>query len=195
MPGENITQDDILFYRGQFAKADAELAVVKKRRKLVRQRAKLAGIEVEVLDEVLKLENEDDATTLARMQTFARYAQFVSLPIGTQVSFFGDERAMAKHETDLDKAWRQGHEDGIMGKDRDQQAYPPMTELGMRYEEGYADGQGELFARLKSMDEGVSGETKRRGRPKKAKVVSDDENREGSSAPAGADRETEAAEA
>jgi hypothetical protein len=50
-PGHNgASRDDVLFFRGRMRKDEEDLQAAKKQRKKTRQRAELAGIELEVLD-------------------------------------------------------------------------------------------------------------------------------------------------
>lgn len=137
------TRDDILFFAGLFAKDQAAIKAAQKARKATRQRAQLFGIKVEILDEVMREAEKEDDTTHERLSTFKQYAEFMGLPIGSQLTLFdaGGSTASSARETLLDKAEREGRELGVMGKNTDEQKYPPMTDEGQAHLRGWHEGQ------------------------------------------------------
>lgn len=183
----NVSQDDVIFFRGQFRRDEENLALARAQKKKTRRRAELLGVEVEILDQAIKLEGENDATSIARLKTLQLYTRYLGLPFGHQFSFFGDEVGGDRGRLDeLEEAFAKGRAHGLEGAPRDEQAYPPLTEIGMRYAEGYDDGQDVLKQRLLAMNEEKEEPKRPRGRPRKpppeaqpAEETSEGENDDG----------------
>jgi hypothetical protein len=166
-PGHNgASRDDLLFFRGRMRKDEEDLQAAKKQRKKTRQRAELAGIELEVLDMARQLEDEDSNTTLRRMQTLQRYTEFLGLAIGTQLSFLTGADARQPQEDEYEHAYRDGRDRGLEGLPPDDQAYPPLSPLGIEHMKGWNEGQDENKRRLMEMN-GTEPPERKRGRPRK----------------------------
>lgn len=151
-----LDQDTFLFLRGQLALADAKLKEAKDARKKVRQHLENSGIALEELDEINAEEQEESETVRARWERRVQYAKWMSMPIGTQISFL-DVEAVAKAETDLlSAAYNEGYRHGVLGKTADTQKWLPTTPEGMRYAEGWADGQKVLTDKFVKMNEDMA---------------------------------------
>lgn len=185
-------RDDILFFAGQFRQADEKVKEARTNRKRIRQQAKLRGIEVEVLDHVMAVADEEDGTTINKMRTFKRYAEFMGLPAGAQLDFFdsaADGKAKSR-ESVLQKAHREGYERGIQGINPDEQAYPPMTDEGQEHLKGWHEGQDVLKAKFLKLNEEAAAAEAAKAAKKKGKAKDAEANGEAEPAPAEAAGET-----
>ena len=152
--GNGPTRDDLLFFMGQFRSADAKIAEARAVRKRIRSRAKLLGIDLQQFDLAIAQFDLEDDTTLDQLKTFKRYCEMLELPIGSQMQLFDTPDSPApSQEGLLKKAYQQGYDDGLLGKNPDEQAYPPMTPEGQEHLKGWNDAQAVLLSKLKVLDE------------------------------------------
>lgn len=147
------SRDDLLFFAGQFRLGKEKIKLAQTANKKIRQAAKLRGIEVMILDQVIRIADEEDDTEIDRLRTFKQYAQAFDLPIGSQLDLFdipaGNGRAPA--EALMEKAKRDGYERGLLGQNPNEDAFPPMTEEGQAHIARWHDGQKvnhEMFLKL-----------------------------------------------
>lgn len=152
--GNGPTRDDLLFFMGQFRSADAKIAEAKAIRKRIRSHAKLLGIDLQQFDLAIHQFDLEDDTTLDQLKTFKRYCEMLELPIGSQMQLFDTPNSEApSQEGLLKKAYQQGYDNGLLGKNPDEQAYPPMTPEGQEHLKGWNDAQAVLLSKLKVLDE------------------------------------------
>lgn len=152
--GNGPTRDDLLFFMGQFRSADAKIAEARAVRKRIRSRAKLLGIDLQQFDLAIAQFDLEDDTTLDQLRTFKRYCELLDLPIGAQMQLFDMPESNApSQEGLLKKAYQQGYDNGLLGKNPDEQAYPPMTPEGQEHLKGWNDAQAVLLSKLKVLDE------------------------------------------
>lgn len=141
-------RDEYLFLVGRMLDAEAKLAEARDHRKKMRQAAKLRGLDLQIVDLVEKMREEEDDTHFTRFKTIQRYAQYRNLPIGFQMKLF-DEGFGGPSEQDLhQKAYESGRELGILGKNPDDQAYPPVLPEGQEHMRGWHDGQKVLHEKF-----------------------------------------------
>ena len=152
--GNGPTRDDLLFFMGQFRSADAKIAEAKAIRKRFRSRAKLLGIDLQQFDLAIHQFDLEDDTTLDQLKTFKRYCEMLELPIGSQMQLFDTPNSEApSQEGLLKKAYQSGYDNGLLGKNPDEQAYPPMTPEGQEHLKGWNDAQNVLLSKLKTLDD------------------------------------------
>lgn len=175
------TRDDALFMMGQFAIAQAKLKEAQNSRKRIRQRAKNMGFDLEQFDLAIAERERQDGTTLDNLRTFQRYCQFFDLPIGSQFELFDkpNNGGGASQQSANEKAYREGYELGVMAKDPDEQAYPPMTPEGQEHMRGWHDGQKVNTDKLAKQSEEFAAEEaakkqKALGKKIKDQVAADD---------------------
>lgn len=143
-PGDNgPSREDLLFFAGQIRLADEKCTETRDARKKLRQAAVLRGIQLNMLDWVMKVAEEDDDTILDNLRTFKSYAQAFDLPIGSQLDLFGTPGSGSAQANGgvSEKAFRSGYQRGVAGLGPDDQAYPPMTVEGQEHMRGWSDGQ------------------------------------------------------
>lgn len=156
---KNLTLETFLFYIGQ---VDAQEEMVKRARarlKKIRDAAKNAGISLGEFDRARKARDVDSETTLASERTFAVYAKWMDLPVGHQMSFIDKLSSIPKTEELAEFHDRKGYTDGIMGKDRDMQAYGG-SEFEQNYLAGYARAQEAFMAMFKPLEMALDNEGK-----------------------------------
>lgn len=152
--GNGPSRDDLLFFMGQFRSADAKIAEARAVRKRIRSRAKLLGIDLQQFDLAIAQFDREENTTLDQLRTFKRYCELLDLPIGAQMQLFDMPESNApSQEGLLKKAYQQGYDNGLLGKNPDEQAYPPMTPEGQEHLKGWNDAQAVLLSKLKVLDE------------------------------------------
>lgn len=153
-PGTNGPgRDEVLFMMGQFLAAQAAIKVAQNANKRLRSQAKLRGFNLEQFDRAIAERERDDGTTVDNLKDFKRYCEFMGLPIGSQITLFDDPQAGTafSEEQLLKRAYDEGYELGVMGKNADDQAYPPMTPEGNEHARGYNAGKdvnNEKFIKL-----------------------------------------------
>ncbi len=148
---KNLTVDTYLFYVGQ---VDAQEEMVKRARarlKKIRDAAKNAGISLGEFDRARKTRDIGSETSLASERTFAIYARWMDLPVGHQMSFIDQLSSIPKQEELAQFHERKGYTDGIMGKDRDMQAYGG-SEFEQDYLRGYERAQDVFKAMFKPLE-------------------------------------------
>lgn len=169
------SKEDFLFFKGLFENIAGDLRDVKGRRKQARARAESVGLNVDMLDRVIKDQDNGGEVTLDELREYKRYAEWLDMPVGTQLSFLDSPKRRKQKEDDREKAARVGYSHGLAGAARDEQAYPPLTEIGMAYADAYDRGQDELKERFVAYNNQVD-EPKKRGRPRNRNGGADAEN-------------------
>lgn len=147
------TRDDYLFYVGQFKAAEKVIKEARDAKKKLRQAAKLVGLTVEVIDEVMKDAEKQDDTKLDRLTTYKQYATWHGLPIGSQISLLDHIEATKAKESVEKQAENEGYELGIMGLNTDEQKWQPHTPEGQAHLRGWQEGQKALADKFISLNE------------------------------------------
>lgn len=153
-PGANGPgRDEVLFMMGQFLAAQAAIKVAQNANKRLRAQAKLRGFNLAQFDLAIAERERDDGTTIDNLKEFKRYCEFMGLPVGSQISLFDDPQTKSEfsEEALLKRAYDEGYELGVMGRNPDEQAYPPMTPEGQEHLKGLNAGKqvnNEKFIKL-----------------------------------------------
>lgn len=156
-----LDQEGFLVWLGKFKQEDALFALARKRRDKVRKLAKNAGVELQIMDRIIKEEEQDPDIILRWMKTYRMYSEWAMSPIGQQLSLFDiPNSSLLSHEERLKKAQRAGYALGLTGKDPDKDAYPPDHEFHQIHMEGWHNGQRILLERIKPIDDAIDSEAK-----------------------------------
>jgi hypothetical protein len=135
-------REETLFAVGQLKSMAQEKSDLAKKHKGIRNGLKLQGHVLKDIEHNIEIEKQLDDTELATLKNRARIAQFMGMPIGSQVSFNDILNGSAPSQTDVMKAaYDKGYELAIKGAFVDDQAYPPMTQEGAQHRSGWDDGQ------------------------------------------------------
>lgn len=170
--GDNgVSRDTCLFFVGQLKAADKILADARAERKKLRSTMKLQGIDLEILDKVLSLQKQEDTTNLLQQKTLKRYAEFLGMPLGSQMQLFDSPQSGVSfsQEAILKKAYDEGRERGLMGQNPDYQAYPEISPEGQEHTRGWNEGQESLASRIKDLKSIQAAEEKARAAKRAAK--------------------------
>lgn len=115
---------------------DSEIA----RRRTLLKNAKAAGIDVDDLKWVVRQKTRDPRD-VEREDTRRRwYAQIMGLPVGTQLGLF-EVPQQVLDDNALHDATRAGLHVGKQGGNRHDNPHPPASELFVRWDRGYMQGQ------------------------------------------------------
>lgn len=148
-PTNGASRDDILFYRGRLEAIGEEKKALRLKEKKLKQSMALKQIDIGILEMVMADSRLKDDTILERHQKYQRYAEYLGLPIGAQMSL---TLVPGPARDPLEKARRDGYEAGIMGKDLDEQAYPPITDEGQAARKAWNEGQAKNLAKIKELE-------------------------------------------
>ena len=158
-------REETLFAVGQLKTMATEKAALAKKHKSIRSALKLQGHVLKDIEHNIGIEKQLDDTELATLKNRARIAQFMGMPIGSQVSFTGILNGNAPSETDLMKlAYQKGYDLGIEGGWPDEQAYPPMTQEGAKHRSGWDDGQKQHMDKLIKLNETIANHSAKKGK-------------------------------
>lgn len=160
-PTNGPDREEFLFMVGQIARANEALKAARDAKKKLRSHFKLRGVDLEQMDLAIAEKEREDGTTVDNLRTFKRYCEFLGLPIGSQMQLFDSPQGNGvSHETILKKAYADGYERGVMGKNPDTQAYPEMMPEGQEHMRGWSDGQDVLKAKFVRLSEAMAAEEK-----------------------------------
>lgn len=161
-PGSNMADaETVLVFLGKIASEEAKVAAAKKRLNKVWKLAINSGIVRKDLELVRKFADQDADTVLGTLQRIKQYAQWLDVPIGSQLSIFEIPSSSILSSDELaERAYRAGYVAGIMGKNPDFEAYPVGHEHNQRHAEGWHDGQAVLLARIQPIDIAMDSEGK-----------------------------------
>ena len=152
-----IDQEGFLSWMSKIKQHNAVVALHKKQRDKVRKLAKNAGVELAIMDRIIKEEDQDPDTILRWMKTYREYSEWAQNPVGTQLSMFDlPNSSLLSHKEREDKARRAGYTLGLLGKDADKQAYPVDHEFHQAHMGGWMDAQRVLGERLKPIDDAIN---------------------------------------
>lgn len=148
-----VDADTLLVYLGQIQQEEAKVKLAKQRLNKVWKLAINAGIVRKDLELVLKFADMDPDTVLGTIARIKDYAQWLEIPIGKQLSLFEIPNSSILSSDELaERAYRAGYVLGVQGKNPDDQAYPPLTDLGQRHLEGWGAGQRVHLERIKPIE-------------------------------------------
>ena len=103
-----LDAESFLVWVGKLRQEDALFQVARKRRDKVRKLAKNSGVEMGVLDRVLKDADKDPDIVLKSMSTYKQYSEWLDAP-GRQMSLFEiPNSSMLSHDERAEKAKRAG---------------------------------------------------------------------------------------
>lgn len=141
-PASNsMDAESFLVWVGKLRQEDAVFDLARKRRAKARRLAKIAGMDMSILDRVLKDADKDPDIVLKGMATYKQYSDWLDAP-GKQFSLFDlPNSAMLSHKEREEKARRTGYTRGVMGQNPDAEAYPIDNEHHQQHMEGWHDGQ------------------------------------------------------
>lgn len=148
-----VDADTLLVYLGQIQQEEAKVKLAKQRLNKVWKLAINAGIVRKDLELVLKFADMDPDTVLGTIARIKDYAQWLEIPIGNQLSLFEIPSSSILSSDELgERAYRAGYVLGVQGKFPDEQAYPPLTDLGQRHTEGWNAGQKVHLERIQPIN-------------------------------------------
>lgn len=148
-----VDADTVLVFLGKIQQEEAKVAAAKKRLNKAWKLALNAGIVRKDLELVRRFADQDPDTVLATIQRIKQYAQWLDVPIGSQLTLFEVPSSSILSQDELaERAYRAGYVLGIQGKNLDDQAYPPNTDLGQRHMEGWNSGQKVWLDRIQPID-------------------------------------------
>lgn len=151
-PTNGLDAEAFLVWVGKLKRDNAEVENARKRRAKSRRLAKIAGMDMAVLDWVLKDLDTDPDIVLQRMATRKQYSEWLDAP-GKQYSLFDlPNSAMLSHKEREEKAKRAGYAAGCMGDTPDVQAYPVDHEFHQTYMEQWHAGQKIHLDRIQPID-------------------------------------------
>lgn len=151
-------RDEVLFMMGQFLAAQSAIKAAQNANKRLRSQAKLRGFNLEQFDRAIAERERDDGTTVDNLKDFKRYCEFMGLPVGSQITLFDDPQSGTafSEEQLLQRAYEEGYELGVMGKNADEQAYPPMTPEGQEHMAGWHQGQKVCLDKFVKLNEDLA---------------------------------------
>jgi len=161
-PGSNsVDAETVLVYLGKIQQEEAKVAAAKKRLNKAWKLAINAGIVRKDLELVRKFSDMDADTVLGTLQRIKQYAQWLEVPIGSQMSLFEIPSSGILSSDELgERAYRAGYVAGVTGKNVDDQAYPPDNEFHQRHMEGWHAGQKVWLDRIQPIDIAMDSESK-----------------------------------
>ena len=169
-------REEFLFMVGQIAKAEEALKAARDAKKKLRSHFKLRGVDLEQMDRAIDELEREDGTTVDNLRTFKRYCEFLGLPIGSQMTLFDMPQSNGMSQQSLLKhAAEEGYARGVMGKNPDDQAYPPLSPEGQEHMRGWSDGQGVLKEKFIKLSEAMADAEKEKADKKAKKAKSEDD--------------------
>lgn len=155
-----LDAESFLVWVGKLRQENALFDLARKRRDKVRKLAKNSGMEMGILDRVLKDADKDPDIVLKGMATYKQYSEWMDAP-GKQFSLFDlPNSAMLTHAEREAKAKRAGYADGLLGKTADTQAYAPDHEFHQVYMQQWHDGQRILLERIHPIEIAIESDGK-----------------------------------
>lgn len=138
-------RDSVLVALGEYERLQAEKAALSKREKMINQRLKNSGGQIDAFKAAMsyKKHKDGDRTCINFLAHLQHYLQIFKMPVGTQLGLFADPTATedTSHEAKLQAAYDAGYDLGLLAKDPDWQAYHQNTDLGQQHEKGWQAGQ------------------------------------------------------
>lgn len=144
--GNMLTGDVFRIHLGLIKKAQAAVDAVKKTLKTARREAQDAGINLRDMDEMLRMQDQEPETVKATILRKATYASWMGISPGVvQGDLFAHADA---EESDVQKAEREGYEDGLEGVTAKGDRYDTSNPIGKARLKGWNKGQEVLRRHL-----------------------------------------------
>lgn len=148
-----VDADTVLVFLGKIQQQEAVVALQKKKLNKIWKLAINAGIVRKDLELVRKFADQDADTVLGTLQRIKQYAQWLDVPIGSQLSLFEVPSSSILSSDELaERAYRAGYVAGVTGKDPDKDAYGVDHEHHQRHMEGWHAGQKKWLDRIQPID-------------------------------------------
>ena len=141
--GSNLTRETFQEHWRTIKTLKRELDEANGRYRAARKGAENAGVDLKTLGLLEHLAKLDDGEADDRLNKVFRYAGWLSLPIGTQISLFEAEPTKPDAE-DAHRQWaasEAGVESGKHGANRDDNPYPPGSPMHVQWDAGWLNGQ------------------------------------------------------
>lgn len=152
--GDNIVpvkRETFLHWVARHVDHEAQVKKLADKKNLMRREMKNAGIDCGEFDAVRKMMSMDDETISLMMQQQIRYAQFLNLPIGTQLQFVDDAQPPAETDEELEtKAANDGWLAGMTLSHQLDECPHPEGPQAQAWQKGWYKGQEVLAKQLKS---------------------------------------------
>lgn len=158
MPGighNGLTEDVFHSHLASMIRAEADLEVARKAKNAARKKAKAAGINLGELDAMRRLAEMTRPEQAESLSAQAQYLRWLRVPIGSQMSLFGDEEAVDPFSGGDDagpapkgaegEAEKQGFLAGISGKP-EENPFNGAEPVGLAWLKGYRDGRAKFDA-------------------------------------------------
>lgn len=144
--GNMLTGDVFRIHLGLVKKAQAAVDAVKKTLKTARREAQDAGINLKDMDEMIRMSDQEPETVKATILRKATYASWMGISPGVvQGDLFAHADA---EESDVQKAEREGYEDGLEGVTAKGDRYDTSNPIGKARLKGWNKGQEVLRRHL-----------------------------------------------
>lgn len=154
-----VDADTVLVFLGQIQQQEAIVALQKKKLNKIWKLAINAGIVRKDLELVRKFADQDADTVLSTLQRIKQYAQWLDVPIGSQLGLFEIPSSSILSSDELgERAYRAGYVAGLTGKNPDADAYPAGNEHHQRHLEGWHAGQKILLDRIQPIEIALNSE-------------------------------------
>jgi hypothetical protein len=145
--------DTVLVFLGRIRQEEARVAMAKKRLAKLWKLALNAGIVRKDLELVRKFADQDPDAVLATIGRIRQYAQWLEVPLGSQLSLLDIPTSSILSSAELgERAFRAGYVLGITGLNPDEEAYPMGHERRTRHHDGWSAGQKVLLDRIQPID-------------------------------------------
>ncbi|MGE0289293.1 MAG: hypothetical protein AB7I42_26540 [Bradyrhizobium sp.] len=154
-----VREGEFLQFVARNARIEEKFEALRDERKKLRREMKDAGVELGVFDAMLKLEAKGDDAIEQELKTQIRYARFLRLPIGTQLSILDeDPDPFSQRPTEdlLVKVRADGKLAGMRGKNQSDNPHEASPDLWQEWLQGYQDGQKVLFDELKARNASIA---------------------------------------
>lgn len=146
-----ISREVFLHWIARHVDIENQQDELKKKRNLMRREMKNAGIDCGEFDTVRAMMNMDDETIALMYQQQIRYAQFLNMPIGSQLNFVDNPPQPEMSEQELEaKAANDGYLAGMtLSHQLDENPHPEGPQA-QAWSKGWYKGQEVLAKQLKA---------------------------------------------
>lgn len=111
-PKSNLSEDTFLVHVNKITAIEAKVKMLNEERKGIRKQAKAAGIELKLLDSVVRMSDWTKEEVESHFRDQARYSRWLRLPLASQRDLFEIKPA---NETDDTDVFGKGFRAGVMG--------------------------------------------------------------------------------
>lgn len=146
-----VSHDQIIFFAGQLAEAEAKCREANRAKSKVRKMFKNTGISLGIFDIVSRLAEQEDEDAIEKwLDEMVWISQaYTLLPPGTQADFFTGAGSAIDSR---DKAFKLGHLHALSNR-VEKSPYDPASDLGQEYLRGYNAGQEERGKQFIALNE------------------------------------------